>query len=69
MKFASHYNPPPSVGVAFEGESLTQQEYKDDCDVNVMIRRAVAGDTTVFRHPVYADVVVAPDAGGERECI
>lgn len=63
MKFANHYAPPLDKGVVFEGESLTQQEYKADCDVNTMIRRAIAGDSTVFRHPVYMDVLNAPDSG------
>ena len=61
MDFFSHYNPPHHEGEANNEPSLTQQEYRSDCDVNNMIRRAISGDLSVIRKPVYLDVLGAPD--------
>lgn len=37
MEIFSRFNPPPSVDTTFEGESLTQQHFADECDINNII--------------------------------
>ena len=37
--FYTRYSPPPHAGAKFEGPSLTQQHFKDDCDINLLIQR------------------------------
>lgn len=37
MEIYSRFNPPPSVDTTFEGESLTQQHFADECDINRII--------------------------------
>ena len=39
MEFYSRYHPAPSLSVEFEEETLTQQHFKDECDINNIIRR------------------------------
>lgn len=49
LKFHTRYNPPPSPGVDFVEPTLTQQHFRDECDVNRIVERAIrTGDTTVF---------------------
>ena len=33
MKFYTRYEVPPEVGLEFEKPSLTQQHFKDECDI------------------------------------
>jgi len=41
---------PPCAGEDFsKSPSKTQQQYKHDCDINVMVRRFVQGDMSVCR--------------------
>ncbi|QXP08638.1 MAG: internal scaffolding protein [Arizlama microvirus] len=45
----SYFNPPPAVGAVF-GPSMTQEEFKDECDINRIMARysktgTVAGRT------------------------
>lgn len=48
-KFHTRYNPPPSPGIVFEEDSMTQQHFRDECDINKIVERAIrTGDTTVF---------------------
>ena len=35
----SRFNPPPSVDTKFEGESMTQQHFQDEVDINNIIKR------------------------------
>lgn len=59
--FYSRYNPPPSPSFLFENESMTQQQFKDDCDVNNIIARLpVGGQLPVDPRLVYADVADIP---------
>lgn len=46
-------------GVTFDARSLTQSQFQRDCDINVMIRRALAGDVNAI---VTGSVVDASDA-------
>ncbi|WP_157941802.1 hypothetical protein [Escherichia coli] len=49
LKFHTRYNPPPSPGIVFEEPTMTQQHFRDECDVNKIVERAIrTGDTTVF---------------------
>lgn len=36
----SRYNPPPARGVTFSEPTMTRQEFKDECDINLIVRRA-----------------------------
>lgn len=48
-KFYTRYNPPPSPGVEFKEPTLTQQHFRDECDINKIVERAIrTGDATVF---------------------
>ncbi len=48
-KFHTRYNPPPSPGIVFEEPTMTQQHFRDECDINKIVERAIrTGDTTVF---------------------
>lgn len=40
MKFATRYSPPVSPAVEFELPSMTEQHFKDECDVNVIVAKA-----------------------------
>ena len=35
----SRFNPPPSVDTKFEGETMTQQHFQDEVDINNIIKR------------------------------
>ena len=49
LKFHTRYNPPPSPGIVFEEATMTQQHFRDECDINKIVERALrTGDTTVF---------------------
>lgn len=62
MNFATVYKPNSDKGVSFDAPSCTQRQFKDDCDINNMIRRALCGDMSVFSHPKYMDVLNAPES-------
>ncbi|MEG8107025.1 hypothetical protein [Escherichia marmotae] len=48
-KFHTRYDPPPSPGIEFKEPTMTQQHFRDECDINKIVERAVrTGDTTVF---------------------
>lgn len=38
--FVTAYGPKRRVGVGNSGESMTKQSFKDDCDINLIIKRA-----------------------------
>lgn len=42
-KFFTQYNPPVDDGFKCEGDSKTIQEFKDDCDIKVLIKRMESG--------------------------
>ena len=61
VEIFSRFNPPPSVDTTFEGESLTQQHFADECDINNIIsnfdRTGFLVDPTlpVGRSPQFGD--------------
>lgn len=50
-----------SCGLVFTQPTKCQQHLSKMCDINTMISRAIAGDTSVFRRGEYADVSHMPD--------
>ena len=51
-----------SCGLSFKGEvTRTQQHLKKFTDVNFMMERALAGDTSVYRRGFSADISRLPD--------
>lgn len=50
-----------SCGLVFHQPTKCQQHLSKMCDINNMIARVVAGDTSVLRHGNYADVSQMPD--------
>lgn len=66
IHFRTHYEmmDTPSKGIVFTEPSRTKQAFKDECDINAILRRAKA--TGVVDHvsqlqPVYADVSTFSD--------
>lgn len=50
------------VGLSFEGQATkTQQHLKKFTDINFMMQRAVAGDSSVFRRGFSGDFTVIPE--------
>lgn len=66
MDFFTRYNPPPKKSVEFD-ESMTQQHFKDECDINSIIRRyqktgfLVDPTVPVSREPQFGDFSVEQD--------
>lgn len=50
-----------SCGLVFTQPTKCQQHLSKMCDINNMIARAIAGDTSVIRRGSYADVSQMPD--------
>lgn len=38
-RFHSHYDPPPQVGIVFTEPTLTQDHFKDECDINNILAK------------------------------
>lgn len=61
MDFFTRFNPPPKRSVNFEPETLTQQHFKDECDINTIVRRyektgfLVDPLTPATAEPMYGD--------------
>lgn len=49
-------------GVTFDAPSLTQSQFQRDCDINVMIRRALAGDVNAIVKGNVFDASDAPES-------
>ena len=64
MKFHTRYNPAAVKGLTCSDPSLAQPQFQADCDINVMIRRALAGDVSVLARGGYnnVDVSDAPES-------
>lgn len=60
----SRFNLRPAQGLAFTKPSLTQSQFAKDTDVNVLVRRYLAGDMSVIsrRAPITVDCSEAPDS-------
>lgn len=37
MNFFTKFNPPPQVGLEFTEPSMTEQHFKDECDINTIV--------------------------------
>lgn len=67
MKFRTRFNASEfnNVGLVCESPSLTEQQFKDECDINSIIARykvtGLLGDPMDNREPVYADCSSIPD--------
>lgn len=65
------YNPPPKPEVSFDGcEVLTQQSFKDECDINVLLQRykvtgVVGAELLSSRSDAFIDVL---DVGDFMDC-
>lgn len=59
-KFNTRFDPPPSPTIV-AGGGLTQQHFRDECDLNVILKRYRASDLPQPMHPgVYADLTELP---------
>lgn len=56
------FNPPPDPGLLCEDPSLTQQHFKDECDLNLIMERALSsGEPPVQRPTFYGDFTSLQD--------
>lgn len=70
MKFYTRFNPPPSVDSPCGGPSLTEQQYKDDCDINKILQRyAITGAPLPTNLGSYGDVSQAGDFAQNLEMV
>lgn len=69
MEYFTRYNPPPSPEADPGSESLTRQEFRDECDINNIVARAGAGlvSLTVPAAPLFTDVSEVPS--DYQECL
>ena len=54
QKFYTRYNPPPKVSVKFSKPSLTQQQFRQECDINTII--ASVDSAGVVNNPLWNGV-------------
>lgn len=71
MKFYTRYEVPPEVGLEFEKPSLTQQHFKDECDINNIV--ATYQETGVMpqgtREPLFGDFAGIPTSFAESQAL
>lgn len=69
MEFATRYNPAQSFGIVFCKPSLTQQHFKDECDINRIV--ATYQETGVMpqgnREPLFGDFAGIPTSFQESQ--
>lgn len=62
MEFFTKFNPPPKVGLEFTEPSMTEQHFKDECDINNIVARYQ--ETGVLpqgdRQPLFGDFAEFP---------
>lgn len=62
MEFYTKFNPPPQVGLEFTEPSMTEQHFKDECDINNIV--ATYQQTGVLpqgdRQPLFGDFADFP---------
>ena len=62
MEFYTKFNPPPQVGLEFTEPSMTEQHFKDECDINNIVSTYQA--TGVLpqgnREPLFGDFADFP---------
>ena len=63
MKLRSRYNQGPSMkGLSFKGtKSRTKQSFKDEADINVLMRKYQTSELTGLRKPMFGDFTEMPD--------
>ncbi len=68
MKFATRYSPPVSPALEFELPSMTEQHFKDECDVNVIVAKAklIGSLPSGNREPLFGDFEKFPKNLQER---
>lgn len=69
MEFATRYNPAESFGIVFSKPSLTQQHFKDECDINHIV--ATYQETGIMpqgnREPLFGDFAGIPTSFQESQ--
>lgn len=62
-KFYTQYNPPKVGGTVYdEKECVTQPQFANDCDLNIILARLQRGDTSMLKSTgVYYDISNAPE--------
>jgi phage internal scaffolding protein len=64
-KVYSEFNPPPDGGITFDPEiepSRTKQSFRDECDINLVMKRANGVDLSkATTPPQFGDFASAPD--------
>lgn len=69
MDFATRYNPAESFGIVFSKPSLTQQHFKDECDINHIV--ATYQETGIMpqgnREPLFGDFAGIPTSFQESQ--
>lgn len=69
MEFATRYNPAESFGIVFSKPSLTQQHFKDECDINHIV--ATYQETGIMpqgeRQPLFGDFAGIPTSFQESQ--
>lgn len=62
MEFYTRFNRPPQVGLEFTEPSMTEQHFKDECDINTIVARYQ--ETGVLpqgdRQPLFGDFAEFP---------
>lgn len=62
MDFYTRYKRPIHKGLDFPKPSLTQQHFKNDCDIGKLLARYLGGDISVINRRVkFGDFTAAPD--------
>lgn len=71
MEFATRYSPPPEVELEFTKPSLTQQHFKDECDINHIV--ATYQETGIMpqgeRQPLFGDFAGIPTSFQESQSL
>lgn len=71
MDFFTRYSPPPEVELEFEKPSLTQQHFKQECDINNIV--ATYQETGIMpqgtREPLFGDFAGIPSSFMESQAL
>lgn len=71
MEFATRYSPQKSVGIEFLEPSMTEQHFKDECDINNIVKQySVTGVLpSGNRQPLFGDFVGIPQDYAEYKSV
>lgn len=62
MEFATRYAPPESPSITFEGVTMTDSSFKDECDINKIVSRCMnTGILPQVEGGLYGDFVDLPN--------